>query len=628
LVRTQRLDWQERKAESFILTPLYCGSTDTGYRPTSGNDLRGEEGYGGNLSLGTAVTISGAAASPNMGNHSSPAVTALLTVFNARLGAWLGNPQRENRWRARGPDGGLYHLFLELIGWTDATDKYVYLSDGGHFANLGAYELIRRRCRYVIVVDADQDEGHLFAELSNLIHKCRVDFGIGIEIDLGSLHPSAEGRCRWHCAVGRIFYDDADPYAVPGTLVYVKPSLTGDEPADVLSYRELHPTFPHDPTAEQFFNESQFESYRALGEHIANAVFKESADVMKQEETRAQQEHGRFDRALALFSSLERRWFALPPAFEESFVSSTEGFIKIQEALRKDGQLWRLSLDLYPELDPDGERRGAPAEAPEQFMARRCAEVHVIAQMLQVMENAWLSLNLDVNYVHPLNRGWMDVFYRWTRAETVREHWPLLRSEFARGFVSFCEKQMGLREFEGAAVEIQKGQPPPALLERLCHELQCEWPKAWDWETVVKRPLEHLLTGVNGSPGESLPRGWLVCPTPYPPDGPPVPGPPCLPAGLVLVTRRDATDALDLFVWIRGAYRNSGLGRSAVRRVLKDFEGKRLRVRLPVVDAAGPGAKVQQDMWLTFFYHHGFAAEEGRPEGTELVLVWNWPPSA
>ena len=84
LVHGDRLDWQERKAESFILTPLYCGSEDTGYRPTA------EYASPGGMSLGTAVTLSGAAASPNMGYHSSPAVTALLTVFNARLGAWLG----------------------------------------------------------------------------------------------------------------------------------------------------------------------------------------------------------------------------------------------------------------------------------------------------------------------------------------------------------------------------------------------------------------------------------------------------------------------------------------------------------------------------------------------------------
>jgi hypothetical protein len=79
LVSGDELAWQERKAESFLLSPLYCGSPGTGYCAT--------EVYAGGLRLSTAVTISGAAASPNAGYHSSPAVTALLTVFNARLGA-------------------------------------------------------------------------------------------------------------------------------------------------------------------------------------------------------------------------------------------------------------------------------------------------------------------------------------------------------------------------------------------------------------------------------------------------------------------------------------------------------------------------------------------------------------
>src|SRR5262245_22247974 len=175
-----------------------------------------------------------------MGYHSSPAVTALLTVFNARLGGWLGNPLSPTRWNRSGPTMGFFHLVRELFGWTRREGGYVHLSDGGHFENLGAYELIRRRCGYVIVSDASNDGEYTFEDLSNLIHKCRVDFGIRIEIDLGSLKRDAQGRCRWHCAVGQIRYDDVDEGAMPGTLIYVTPSLTGDEPADVLAYRERH----------------------------------------------------------------------------------------------------------------------------------------------------------------------------------------------------------------------------------------------------------------------------------------------------------------------------------------------------------------------------------------------------
>src|SRR5204862_147730 len=120
LLRGDRMDWQERKAESFVLTPLYCGSFRTGYRATGEDPQALQAGYGDNLRLGTAMTISGAGASPNMGYHSTPAVTALLTVFNARLGFWLGNPASPTRWQRGGPAFGFAHLFRELFGWTRA----------------------------------------------------------------------------------------------------------------------------------------------------------------------------------------------------------------------------------------------------------------------------------------------------------------------------------------------------------------------------------------------------------------------------------------------------------------------------------------------------------------------------
>src|SRR5262249_43949531 len=193
----------------------YCGSKSTGYRPLPE--------FGDNLSLGMAVTLSGAAASPNMGYHSSPVVTAFLTVFNVRLGGWLGNPCRDT-WRHAGPRFALGHLLKELFGRTDARSSYVYLSDGGHFDNLGVYELVRRRCRYVIACDASADPDFDFEDLARLIHKCRVDFGIRIEINVLPLRRSGEDRLsRQHCAVGTIHYEDVDPRpgTQPGLLVYV-----------------------------------------------------------------------------------------------------------------------------------------------------------------------------------------------------------------------------------------------------------------------------------------------------------------------------------------------------------------------------------------------------------------------
>ena len=97
------------------------------------------------------------------------------------------------------------------------------------------------------------------------------------------------------------------------------------------------------------------------------------------------------------------------------------------------------------------------------------------------MENAWLSLNLEVDYAHPLNRGWMDVFHRWTNARTVRANWPLVRSEFGRSFVGFCETQMRLGAVAGRAVPLGPGGGTPPLLARLLREFADQWPAYGAW---------------------------------------------------------------------------------------------------------------------------------------------------
>ena len=113
---------------------------------------------------------------------------------------------------------------------------------------------------------------------------------------------------QWHCAVGRIHYEDVDTGATPGTLFYIKPTLTGDEPSDVRNYVVNHPTFPHESTADQFFSESQFESYRVLGEHVAIEVF--DAAVCNA---------GRDPKPASLFSQLRREWFPPPPNLDKNF---------------------------------------------------------------------------------------------------------------------------------------------------------------------------------------------------------------------------------------------------------------------------------------------------------------------
>jgi hypothetical protein len=257
VVATSRLAWQQRKAESFTATALHCGNSNLGYRPTAE--------YGGGITLGTAVALSGAAASPNMGYHSSPVVGFIMALFNARLGAWLGNPGRPGRlsWKLPGPQVALRPLFREVAGQTTDQSKFVYLSDGGHFENLALYEMVRRRCRLIVVLDSGCDPDFTFDDLGNALRKIRIDFGIPIRFDEEDTRPLRQRRRR--CALATIGYSSVDGPCEDGRLIYIKPMLLGTEPPDVQSYAAAHPAFPHQSTAEQWFNESQTESHRQLG---------------------------------------------------------------------------------------------------------------------------------------------------------------------------------------------------------------------------------------------------------------------------------------------------------------------------------------------------------------------------
>jgi hypothetical protein len=261
LVADRRLAIAQTKAAAFTMTPLHAGSRHLGYRPTAA--------YAGGLSLGQALTTSGAAVSPNMGAASSPALTFLLAMLNARLGIWLGNPGKPGAktWRRNAPGFGVATLVSELLGRTTETNPYVYLSDGGHFENLGLYEVIARRCRYVIVSDAGADERYRFDDLANAIRLVRIDFGVPIEFPSGVHVDPAHGGSRW--AVGTIRYSVVDPGADDGVLIYLKPTLLGDEPVDVVNYARAHAAFPQESTANQWFDTPQFESYRMLGLHSA-----------------------------------------------------------------------------------------------------------------------------------------------------------------------------------------------------------------------------------------------------------------------------------------------------------------------------------------------------------------------
>jgi len=249
-----------RGADSFIFSKNYCGSESTGYQKTKVYDQ-------GETRLATAMAISGAALSPEMGELGSPIKTFLLTLLNIRMNRWMPNPSPSKlAWvRPFWP----YYFVKELFDRGTEKDRLLNLSDGGHYENLGVYELIKRRCAVIIASDAGADPDFSFIDLANLIRKVRIDFGAEITIDLTDVRRDKEDNVTTRFAVGTITYPDK----TEGILIYIKASMTGREPEDLVAYRRENKTFPDESTADQFFDEAQFESYRELGYLTGKAVF-------------------------------------------------------------------------------------------------------------------------------------------------------------------------------------------------------------------------------------------------------------------------------------------------------------------------------------------------------------------
>ena len=644
LLSGEELALQDRRAESFVLTPLYCGSKGTGYRKL-------DKESDSLLTVGRAMAISGAAIDPSIGAQQSAALTALMTIFNARLGWWMKNPKWPGEWTARSPRFANL-LWYELAGHTDENSRYVHLSDGGHFENLGVYELVRRRCRYIIACDAGQDPNSVYDDLATLSRLCRSDFGIRIELDTSPIDPDPKTRHgRWHCAIGQIHYEDVDPGELPGILVYIKASLTGDEPSDVRNYAMSHPDFPHQTTVDQFFNEAQFESYRALGHHIASTVFNsalQDTDSSKKKsavdaeglgcsevEARTLQEFKRENRDL--FSKLRARWFPAPPEIETKYGETARAFGRLQGVMRSDPALREFSRDLNPELGSvrsglkDGDAEHMPTRPKENSRViradRRSAELHMINQVIQVMEKAWMGVRMEGYPEHPINRGWMNALRRVSRSKTLRRNWPIVRGGFDQEFVQFCERELGLPNGSPTPFRLLKNSEEKFVISAtgsstkvvdgairvLNREFMREWPGIPDLSAMLQKAQTLKLD-------DNEPAAWILCSTRR--DQSTGTDRPTFPIGVILAwsnkgNRASSGSEIEFFSWIRGPYRNMGIGHECLSYASPD----RRRLFDKILDGLTPAGTgktaslivrypktprgsriIEKKLWLNFHY--------------------------
>jgi hypothetical protein len=460
------------------LTGLYRGSRSAVLSPF-GISLGGTTAPLDDLRLSSALTASAAAFNSQMGQMSmdwGPAVAFAMSSFNLRLGLWVPHPSNPTR-RQFNRLPGLAFLY-ELFGMTNcdpvpgdeegvASERagflqkqrrkfrkqrqkfnYIHLSDGGHFENLAIYELVRRHCRYIIVSDCAADEDIKFDDLGNALRRVREDFGVQIELDVEALRPGADGNSIQHAVVGTIHYDGL--YGTDkGTILYIKPTITGDEPADVLQHHSRYTHFPHDSTAEQFYNEAQWESYRCLGEHVGRAVF---SFVEKAKP-------GRQSFVENLFLGAGESWRPALPRQDEVYTDLTEKCRSMENDIRQNAPEW-LRLEFYPEVVVAVKETKA---APPREHAETTQTVYFLMQVIQLMEDVWMAAELDKYWSHPMSQGWMTYFHRWTATPSFRMWWPVLRPMYSNGLREFVKERFGIRIQDGKGLPSEARIPGPSL---------------------------------------------------------------------------------------------------------------------------------------------------------------------
>jgi choline dehydrogenase-like flavoprotein len=272
------------------------------------------------LSLGEWIGISGAAFSTGIGRATNLPLSLFMGLANVRLGYWwdsgIRNEERPGRypqslWRRlkRLPVTLFRAQSMLLAEWRarfhGPSRWFWYLSDGGHFEVTGLYEMLRRRLRFMIVSDAGEDPNYQWNDISLLTQQVREDFDAEIVwltrqaaaggarmngwgafplptlpplwiqqwIDpdtLGSLNDIRR-KGAFHAALARVTYFGSDDVS---WILLFKPGLDNDLTQDLLNYGDVNTAFPQTPTFDQFFDDIQWESYRALGQQIAGRVLR------------------------------------------------------------------------------------------------------------------------------------------------------------------------------------------------------------------------------------------------------------------------------------------------------------------------------------------------------------------
>lgn len=263
-----------------------------------------------------------------------------------------------------------------------------------------------------------------FGSLTTTIRNCRTDFGVEIKVLLDRIAKNDKGLSSAHCVVGTIEYpEDAsrpEEDKRPGYLLYLKSSLTGDEPADVTAYRAEHPEFPHQSTGDQWFTDGQFEAYRELGQHIVQtAIANVRADAANREQ---------------FFEELQSLWY--PPSLnvEKNSARHAELFMQLTLPFGEDDRLEAMDPQLFTTW----------AENTTRLDRWERESVYRVSALIQFMETVYSDLNLESKgeREHPHNVGWLRIFEHWVRHRAFQETWARTHNMYSSRFQAFYEDRV------------------------------------------------------------------------------------------------------------------------------------------------------------------------------------------
>jgi len=409
------------------------------------------------VTLPAAVAMSGAAFSPVMGKKSIRALTFLLALTNLRLGVWLPNPQhvealakprlrRAPSW-ARAvpraveagvgracrsllehvvPDGHHtqildervpvvwtriktwalgrrprpHYLFKEMLGRTKLNDRFLYVTDGGHFDNLGVVELLRRGCTTIYCLDAGGDPAGTYSALGEAIALARSELQVDIEIDPSPIDPPAKGApAATDHVVGTIRYratptgtgevtcdaDDSSPWV--GRIVYCRAAVTAQAPFDVRAFQAKDRRFPHHSTFDQLFDDEKFESYRALGAHTAERAI----DTLRRLQLR------QAIRQVLVAQARQRATIRQHELIVATQAELTRMAVLAGDLRPADRRLFRLLLDEIAAAEAGAQRPSLSLVVQE----RRPREPQLKAQLSQVWDYWAPDVATDANGVAP-----------------------------------------------------------------------------------------------------------------------------------------------------------------------------------------------------------------------------------